>query len=79
MYRWIQGVGFVDLGNTFSEIYPFAWSELKVGYGLGLRLSSPIGLLRLDYGIPGSALPNSGRRPNDFGSGRFYFGLGHIF
>jgi outer membrane protein insertion porin family len=79
MYRWLQGVGFVDVGNTFGPRYPFAWDELKVGYGLGLRFSSPIGLLRLDYGIPGSTLTTSTRRANEFGSGRFYFGLGHIF
>jgi outer membrane protein assembly factor BamA len=76
---WVHGVGFVDVGNAFGPRYPFSWNELKVGYGIGLRLSSPIGLLRFDFGIPGSTLPNSGRRPNDLGSGRFYFGLGHIF
>jgi outer membrane translocation and assembly module TamA len=69
----------VDAGNTFGPEYPFAWSELKVGYGVGLRFSSPIGLLRFDFGIPASSLPTSGRRANDVGSGRFYFGLGHIF
>jgi len=79
MYRWLQGVGFVDVGNTFGPRYPFAWDELKVGYGLGLRFSSPIGLLRLDYGIPGSTLVSSTRRANEVGNGRFYFGLGHIF
>jgi len=76
---WVQGVGFVDVGNTFGPRYPFSWSELKVGYGVGLRLASPVGLLRFDVGIPGSTLASSTRRSNELGSARFYFGLGHIF
>jgi outer membrane protein insertion porin family len=79
LYRWFRGVGFFDVGNTFDRTYPLEWRELKIGYGLGLRLDSPIGLLRLDFGIPGSTIPNSGRQPNTFSSGRWYFGLGHIF
>jgi outer membrane protein assembly factor BamA/autotransporter translocation and assembly factor TamB len=79
LYRWFRGVGFLDVGNTFDRTYPFSWAEMKVGYGAGLRLDSPIGLLRLDFGIPGSTIPNSGRQPNTFSSGRWYFGIGHVF
>ena len=79
IYRWFRGVAFVDAGNAFSELQPFAFGDLAVGYGAGLRLSSPIGLLRLDFGIPATAPPNSTRRGNSVGSGRLYFGLGHIF
>jgi outer membrane protein assembly factor BamA len=79
LYRWFRGVGFLDVGNTFDRTYPFSWSEIKIGYGAGLRLDSPIGLLRLDFGIPGSTIPNSGRQPNTFSSGRWYFGIGHVF
>jgi outer membrane protein assembly factor BamA len=79
VYRWLRAVAFVDAGNVFSELLPFAWGDLAIGYGAGLRVSSPIGLLRLDFGIAGSAIPNSTRRANDVGSGRWYFGLGHIF
>ena len=79
LYRWFRGVGFFDVGNTFDRTYAFSWAEMKVGYGAGLRLDSPIGLLRLDFGIPGSTIPNSGRQPNTFSSGRWYFGIGHVF
>ena len=78
IYRWFRGVVFVDAGNTFSERQPFAFGDLAVGYGAGLRLSSPIGLLRLDFGIPATTLTTSSRG-NSVGSGRVYFGLGHIF
>ena len=67
------------MGNTFDETYPFDWKELKIGYGAGLRLNSPIGLLRLDFAIPGSTISSSGRPANTFSSGRWYFGIGHVF
>ena len=37
------------------------------GYGLGVRIQSPLGPIRVDYGI------------NDEGNGRFHFGLGERF
>ena len=79
IHRWFRGVGFLDVGNTFDETYPFDWKELKIGYGAGLRLNSPIGLLRLDFAIPGSTISSSGRPANTFSSGRWYFGIGHVF
>lgn len=79
LYRWVSGVGFLDAGSAFDEQSPFSWGDLKVGYGAGLRISSPIGLLRLDFGMPGSTLPATSRRGNRLGSGRWYFGIGQIF
>lgn len=79
LYGWVSGVGFLDAGNTFDELSPFRINELKVGYGAGIRIVSPIGLLRLDFGVPGSSLPLSTRRAHQFGSGRWYFGIGQVF
>jgi outer membrane protein insertion porin family len=80
MFWWFGGVAFVDAGNIFDAEYPFDWSELKVGYGAGLRLSSPVGMLRLDFGIPGSSLQSLPTlKPNSLSAGRWYFGLGHVF
>ena len=69
IYRWFRGVAFVDAGNAFSELQPFAFGDLAVGYGAGLRLSSPIGLLRLDFGIPATA-PTELDAPREFGGKR---------
>ncbi len=41
--------GFVDVGNAFDSL---SRSEIKVGVGLGARWSSPIGPVRLDFGVP---------------------------
>ena len=37
------------------------------GYGLGLRIQSPLGPIRIDYGF------------GDRGQGRFHFGIGERF
>jgi outer membrane protein insertion porin family len=75
---WVQGVGFVDAGNVFSTRGEVSIRDLKVGYGIGLRLASPFAMLRVDFGIPGSTLAPA-RPANRFKSGRWYFGIGHIF
>ena len=50
MYRWANGVAFVDAGNIFAKGED--WNGLKMGYGFGLRFDTPVGLLRGDVGIP---------------------------
>ena len=72
---WVQGVGFIDAGNTFRGKRDLSVGDLKVGYGVGLRLASPFAMLRVDFGIPASALNPGEPKPK----GRFYFGIGHIF
>lgn len=76
--RWVNALAFVDAGNAFDRAR-FSMRDLGVGYGFGLRLNSPIGLLRLDFGIPATTPANSRRRANELGSGRYYLGFGHIF
>ncbi len=44
--------------------------------GLGLRLDTPVGLLRADVGFPRSLLPTSRSTTR---KARWYFGFGHIF
>jgi outer membrane protein assembly complex protein YaeT len=72
---WIQGVAFVDAGNVFEGKSDTSLSDLKVGYGIGLRLASPFAMLRLDFGIPASAVRPGEPKPK----GRYYIGIGHIF
>jgi outer membrane protein assembly complex protein YaeT len=72
---WVQGVGFVDAGNVFEGKRDLSLSDLKVGYGIGLRLASPFAMLRVDFGIPASSARSGEPKPK----GRFYFGIGHIF
>jgi outer membrane protein insertion porin family len=68
----LKGVMFFDYGNSFtttSEAFP-----LLSSYGFGIRWSSPIGPLRLEYGIP--LTPRTGI---DSASGRLEFSIGSMF
>jgi outer membrane protein insertion porin family len=55
----MRGLVFVDLGNVFNEQTNFAWS-VKRSAGLGIRFTSPIGAIRLDYGF--NLAPEKGER-----------------
>jgi outer membrane protein insertion porin family len=74
IYRWANGVVFADAGNIFAKTETVSWSELKVGYGVGLRFDTPVGLIRGDVGFPRSSFAD-GRSTKT----RWYFGFGHIF
>ena len=74
IYRWANGVVFADAGNIFAKGETMSWSELKIGYGVGLRFDTPVGLIRGDIGFPRSTFAD-GRSTRT----RYYFGFGHIF
>jgi outer membrane protein insertion porin family len=66
----LQGVLFVDAGDAWggrlANQVSGATHELRVGYGFGVRLQTPIGPIRLDYGW------------GDAGN-QFHFGIGPNF
>ena len=74
---WVEGVGFIDAGNVFPEPGNLSFRDLAVGYGIGLRLATPFAMLRVDFGIPARAIDN--KPAHQWRSGRWYFGVGHIF
>ena len=68
----LKGVMFFDYGNSFtdsSEAFP-----LLTSYGFGIRWASPMGPLRLEYGVP--LTPRTGI---DSGGGRLEFSIGSMF
>jgi len=72
VWRWFGSVVFVDVGNTFPRRADVALDGLLVGVGAGMRLNSPFGIIRLDYGVPV-------REPNARQKAIWYFGFGHAF
>ncbi len=72
LYKWVRGVGFVDAGNVYPRVGELSLSDLQYGAGLGLRIETPFGLARIDYGLP---LTDRSRQP----FGRWYFSLGQAF
>lgn len=72
VYRWLSGVGFIDAGNVFATPSDISIGELKVGVGLGMRVDTPFGLFRVDFGVPVD------RREGD-SAGAWYFSIGQVF
>lgn len=67
----LQIVGFVDAGDAwggeFANEFGDAKFKLHYGYGAGVRVVTPIGPLRLDYGL------------NEDGGHEFHFGVGTTY
>ena len=61
----IHGAVFLDLGNAW-EGEPINLKDLKRGIGVGIRFNTPLGVMRIDYGV--------GER-----GGEAYFSLGPTF
>jgi outer membrane protein insertion porin family len=69
LVKKVQGVLFVDSGYAWDKRYDeknFDLGLIKVGYGVGVRINSPLGPIKLDYG----------RGSN---GGRFHFSFGGQF
>jgi outer membrane protein insertion porin family len=72
-----QGVIFYDFGSAWGEVINGEaggagpdFSRFLSGRGFGLRLNTPLGPIRLDYGIGDS---------RSFGEGIVHFSIGHAF
>jgi outer membrane protein insertion porin family len=69
----LKGVIFFDAGNSADTIKN-TFSGILTSYGAGLRWLSPMGPLRIEYGIPLEPRPGI-----DSPSGRLEFSMGSIF
>jgi len=67
--RVIKAALFYDLGNVWAKSSDIDLSNLKTGAGLGIRINTPIGPLKLDYGYGFD--PDPGEKKE----GHFYFSM----
>ena len=75
VFSVISGALFVDAGTDFGTGTSLKGNPAGlrgkpgsgIGYGLGVRIQSPLGPIRIDYGF------------SDRGQGRFHFGIGERF
>jgi len=65
-------VAFLDGGNVWQKINEMDPASLKFTTGLGLRYDTPIGPVRVDYGV-------KLRREKGESSGELHFSIGHAF
>ena len=69
----IKGLFFFDTGNAYAPGQQI-FSTMRSSYGFGVRWYSPMGPLRLEYGIPVNPRPGI-----DSSSGKLEFSIGGFF
>ena len=72
IYRVLGGVVFYDAGANWLDAEGFDRDKLREGAGVGLRVSTPVGPLRLDYGW------KLDRREGE-SAGEYYITIGSAF
>jgi outer membrane protein insertion porin family len=70
----LKGAIFFDTGNVWSKAKDYGTGGFKSGVGFGLRVKTPIGPIKLDYGIPLNDEPGEEEK-----SGKFYFSVSRGF
>jgi len=68
----IRGALFFDAGNVWEDKGYIAIDDFKKGVGFGVRLKTPLGPVKLDYGF---ALDNNVGEDDS----RLHFSMGGIF
>jgi outer membrane protein assembly factor BamA len=72
LWRSLHGVVFTDIGNVYRTLSDYTLSDLRYCIGAGLRLMTPIGPFRMEYG----ALID---RQEGEDPGQFFFSIGQAF
>jgi outer membrane protein insertion porin family len=72
IWRGLRGELFLDAGNVYPTIGDFNPTDLRSAAGLGLRLDTPIGPIRVEYGW------KLDRRPDE-SAGELVFAIGTLF
>jgi outer membrane protein insertion porin family len=72
LYKLFGMAIFADVGNVWSKPKDFHLDDVRTSAGFGLRANTPVGILRLDYGI--NLQPKKGEP-----GGKLYFSMGHAF
>ena len=73
IFRKLQGVVFYDAGNVFRTLGDYSLGDLRHVAGAGLRVATPIGPFRVEYG----AILD--REEGDRSRGEFFFSIGQAF
>lgn len=68
----LKGSVFVDAGNVWRRLHDFGQS-FEIGTGVGMRVTTPIGPVRLDIGFPLTRLRDEKQKP------RFHFNISRSF
>lgn len=74
LVKVLKAAVFYDIGNVWPTVSEIGISDLKSGVGLGVRIKTPLGPVKLDYGYPlDSSSPGEEKSP------RFHFSMSRGF
>ncbi|MCM8796759.1 MAG: outer membrane protein assembly factor BamA [Candidatus Omnitrophica bacterium] len=76
LFSFLRIAAFYDIGNVWSKMEDIGIDGLKSGVGFGIRVKTPIGPIKLDYGIPLNKAPGEQDREK---SGKVHFSISHDF
>lgn len=71
--QYLKGAVFYDAGDVWRRVNDFGEGKLKHGVGVGIRVNTPIGPVKLDFGYPLTVDKDEKR------VGRFHFSLSRGF
>lgn len=74
LFDFLKVAAFYDMGNVWANLGQMGTGNFKSGMGLGIRVKTPVGPIRLDYGIPMNRDPG-----DDTKGGRFHFSASNTF
>ena len=72
IYKMFGGALFFDAGNVWRSFRTIHFSDIRIAPGLGLRIDTPIGIVRFDYGV--NVFPRPGESV-----GAFFVSIGQAF
>lgn len=72
IYKFVGAVAFVDVGQVWARPEDMKFKDIRISVGPGLRVNTPLGIIRLDYGF------NFFRRAGE-STGKLFFAMGQAF
>ncbi|MFA5117032.1 MAG: outer membrane protein assembly factor BamA, partial [Candidatus Omnitrophota bacterium] len=75
LFSFFKLAAFMDTGNVWEKADDLASGGFKSAVGFGIRVKTPMGPVKVDYGIPMNKQPGETKRSN----GRFNFSVGSGF
>lgn len=73
IFKLFKAAAFYDFGNVWENLGEFASGDFKYSVGIGVRVKTPMGPVKLDYGYPLEVDPGENKE------GRFHFSMSRGF